>query len=74
MKYVATVGVITHSKTQITYSGIGNKGRFSGSWPLKDTTNQASMARILEIFASHGVTEYEEIPEWDERFRESEGS
>jgi len=51
--------VITHSRTHVSFCGIGKNGSFSGSEPLKEQSRQAAMLRIYEIFKKHGVSEYE---------------
>ena len=51
--------VITHSRTHVSFCGIGQNGRFSGSEPLADQSRQAAMVKVLEVFGLHGVSEYE---------------
>ncbi len=52
--------VITHSRTHVSFCGIGHNGRFSGSEPLVNG-RQSAMAEVLKVLEGHGVTDYEEI-------------
>lgn len=53
--------VITHGRTNITFSGIGRNGHFAGSWSLEGLTKQAAMVAVLKVLEDHGVTDYEII-------------
>ncbi len=53
--------VITHSRTHVSFCGIGSKGRFSGSEPLTGQTKQAAMVAVLKVLELHGVKDYEII-------------
>ncbi len=53
--------VITHSRTHVSFCGIGHNGRFSGSEPLQDQSRQAAMVAVLAVLEGHGVRDYEVI-------------
>lgn len=53
--------VITHSRTHVSFCGIGRNGRFSGSEPLEGQSRQKATVAVLKVLESHGVRDYEII-------------